>query len=396
MREPVTMMTISNLFPRPDRPALGMFNAQLFESLGRMISIENICLVPEWRFWRRPAIRQWRCAAPTSFPTRYEPVFFVPGVGRDWAGALYARSLRHRADDVRRAGGVLATWLYPDGVAAARLARDCGVPCWILVQGSDTFHLSHARRRAAILEAARWTVGFICVSRILAERLIEAGIPRIQVHVVSNGVDARRFHYRPATDAWQALPREGSRGPARKTVLYVGNLVSVKGPDVLIEAWKRLRMHHPPHSGGAPRLVLLGDGPMRKGLERRVREEGLAESVEFSGVRPHEEIALWMNGADVLCLSSRSEGMPNVVLEALASGLPVVATDVGACREMLAGESASRVVPADDAAALAAGISELLAMEVDRAVLAARHGKRSWDAMAQDVVDVLRQAGANL
>lgn len=88
--------------------------------------------------------------------------------------------------------------------------------------------------------------------------------------------------------------------------------------------------------------------------------------------------------------------MPNAVLEALASGLPVVATDVGACREMLAGEAAARVVPAGDATGLAAGISDVLAMDVDRAAMAARHGKRSWDVMADEVLDVMRQAGANL
>jgi len=139
-----------------------------------------------------------------------------------------------------------------------------------------------------------------------------------------------------------------------------------------------------------PALVIIGDGPMRKGLERRVRESGLDGSVCFLGVRPHGEIALWMNRAGVLCLASRSEGMPNAVLEALASGLPVVATDVGACREMLEGEPAARIVKPGDAEAMAAAIRDLLATPVDRQAMAERHGKRSWDAMAREMVTIVR------
>jgi glycosyltransferase involved in cell wall biosynthesis len=83
---------------------------------------------------------------------------------------------------------------------------------------------------------------------------------------------------------------------------------------------------------------------MRAALERRSRELGIGDSVFFLGSRPHAEVALWMNIADCLCSTSRSEGMPNVVLEAQTSGMPVVGTDAGATRDLLKGEKAARIV----------------------------------------------------
>ena len=109
-------------------------------------------------------------------------------------------------------------------------------------------------------------------------------------------------------------------GGAENVVLCVGNQVPVKGVDVLIDAWEQVRSRCP----GA-RLCLVGDGPLRGRLERTCRARGYGSSVVFVGGRPHDEVPLWMNAADCLCLPSRSEGMPNVVLEALASGLPAVA-----------------------------------------------------------------------
>lgn len=114
-------------------------------------------------------------------------------------------------------------------------------------------------------------------------------------------------------------------------VLFVGNLVPVKGPDIALEAFAAAVSglvepdYLPAHALQAMHLIVIGDGPMRRLLLKRANELGIAERVSFLGARPHEEVALWMNVADCLLMTSRSEGCPNVVLEALASGLPVVA-----------------------------------------------------------------------
>lgn len=416
------ILTISNLFPRPDRPTLGMFNAQLFAEVAKMASVRNVCLVPEWRLWRWAAIRKWQAPDKSDLPTRYQPVFYLPLIGRNWAAESYASSLRGRVVELRDTDAVLAAWLYPDGVAAARLAREAGVPAWILVQGSDTFHLANPRKKAAILACANHAAGFLCVCRLLADRIVQAGVPAAMVHVVLNGVDAARFRLLPKSEcaariaaAIPGIPIQSAKNavfsgaervnvPARivsstggsasggtdsaptynsKIILFVGNLVPVKGPDVALEAFAELlRMTERTFA----ELVFVGDGPMRRRLETVVRERHLEGCVKFVGARPHDEIVDWMNVADVLILSSRSEGMPNVVLEALACGMPVVAMDVGACREMLAREASARVVAAGDATGMASAIRELLGREINRVELAARHGRRTWADMAREIV----------
>ena len=293
------------------------------------------------------------------------------------------------------ARAVLATWLYPDGVVVTALAEAAGVPAWILVQGSDVFHLRTAWRRRLILRAARRAAGLICVSRALTEPLRQAGVETRKLHVAVNGVDTACFHYREPVAAAAELARRGAgggwpAGPGGKLVLFVGNLVHVKAPDVLLAAahcWKV-------GPGAEPfQVVLIGDGPLRPSLEREVRRLGLAPQVTFRGARPQDEVALWMNVADVLCLCSRHEGMPNVVLEALVSGLPVVATEVGGCREVLRGEPLARLVPPDSPEALRRALRELSAEPESRQELAARHaGRYSWHRQAGEILTLLGTA----
>jgi glycosyltransferase involved in cell wall biosynthesis len=437
-----------------------MFNVQTVRELSRQHTVSVRVLVPEWRFWRWSAIRRW-LLPEGGIDVVYLPVFYLPWIGRSLSHLTYRWSLpQGRARMLRAADGdtpslpkaharrctfrrgptlsetikgydaVLVPWLYPDGAAVAGIACRLGKPVWLMALGTDTFHLDSGRRRRAVLKACARAQGIICVCRLLADRLATAGVPREKLHVVPNGVDSSLFRYRNKEEllGCQAAKllrgqEDGRNGLNNLTtgqlsnsqlVLFVGNLVPVKGPDVMLRAFAALGKNEvqvaadvPAADGQSnrevvrrdverhlevtlPQLLLIGSGPMRAQLERLARDLNIAERVHFLGNRPHEEVALWMNAADVLGLTSRSEGMPNVVIEALASGLPVVATDVGACRELLEEEPAARVCQPDDEAGFAIAIGELLGAPCDRRAMSDRHAKRfSWRSQADTIAELM-------
>ncbi|MDA0991477.1 MAG: glycosyltransferase, partial [Verrucomicrobia bacterium] len=245
------MLTLSNLYPRPDRPQYGLFNAQLFQEMDDLLAdangIENICLVPEWRFWRWATIRAWQSPDDRDVPTTYCPVFYWPLIGRHLAPRTYALSGRKLHARFEAESTVLVSWLYPDGVMAARMAATAGAAVWVMVLGTDTEHLAHPVRRRQIVAASRNIRGFICVAQHLADRLIAAGIGADRISVVPNGVNARLFHYRDGRSTREALRRaaqSAGRQPVAAfldvdtpTILFVGNLVAVKAPDDFLEAF---------------------------------------------------------------------------------------------------------------------------------------------------------------
>jgi teichuronic acid biosynthesis glycosyltransferase TuaC len=428
------ILTVTNLYPWPGQPARGQFNVQTVRELSRHHTVGVRVLVPEWRIWRWGGIRRWRSPAG-GVDTAYQPVFYLPGIGRSLSHLTYRWSLRGDVGpEIRKSDVVLVPWIYPDGAAMAGLACDRGRPVWLMALGSDTLHLN-AGPRPAILKACDQAQGVICVCRLLADRLANAGVPEAKLQVVPNGADTSLFRYRSRDEAWAELGKPETRNlkpesenrelnDSRLTshdsrcILFVGNLVKVKGPDILLKAFSQIVAGRSPVSFSAstdqepgtknqepgtrnqeprtrpPLLILIGSGPLRRQLERQARDLGIAGSVHFLGSRSHEEVAWWMNAADVLCLPSRNEGMPNVVIEALVSGLPVVAADVGACREMLADEPAARVCRPDDAPGFARALEDLLQVRTDRPSMARRQaGGYSWRRQAEAIAALIQPEG---
>ena len=379
------VLAITNLYPRPDMPTMGMFNHQMLAAMSRHAEVGVIGLVPQWRLWRWGRIRQWQTPRPASFPVSYLPVPYLPLMGRDWSAALYRAALEKHVD-AGRGDVVYAAWLYPDAVAVAEWARRIARPVWVRVMGTDTFHLRAPARRRQILHACASVRGFVCVAQSQVAALREAGIDAARLHYVPNGVDSGKFHYR-APEAAVGVLNGAPPATGRKRVLFVGNLVPVKAPDVALQSVARLLKKQDDVD-----MVVVGGGALQPRLMKMAADLNVADRVFFAGRRGHDEMPMWMNLCDCLCLSSWSEGMPNVVIEALASGLPVVATDVGGCRDLLDGESMARLVPPGDIQGMADAIAGLLAQPVDRRALAARHGKRSWQNQADEILALMRSS----
>jgi glycosyltransferase involved in cell wall biosynthesis len=207
------------------------------------------------------------------------------------------------------------------------------------------------------------------VSNAVAEHVRSTGIDSKPLTVIPNGVDAQLFH---------PTPTPSNTG---KVVLFVGRLVSNKGPEVLVRAAPTILSKH-----SNARFVMVGDGPMMKSLMTDSRHNGSSAAFQFLGTR--HDVPELMRQATVFVRPSKLEGMPLTVLEAMASGLPVVATPAGGTRELVQEGVNGWLVPAGDSDALAKAVSSLLS-NPDEAGQMGRSGRQmvkqhySWDRTAE-------------
>ncbi|WP_417067450.1 TIGR03088 family PEP-CTERM/XrtA system glycosyltransferase [Niveibacterium terrae] len=192
---------------------------------------------------------------------------------------------------------------------------------------------------------------YIALSVELSNYLTQAvGISAQRVDLICNGVDSERF--RPAWGAREALPGSPFNDPALCVIGTVGRLQAVKDQAGLVRAFARVR-----RSGAFPalRLVLVGEGAMRTEIEETIREEGVGDAVWLAGERA--DVPQVMRGFDLFALPSLAEGISNTVLEAMACGLPVVATAVGGNPELVEDGVSGALVPASDTQALASALA---------------------------------------
>ena len=229
----------------------------------------------------------------------------------------------------------------------------------------------------------RGSAGIAVVARDLA-RVLREYVPAAAPAVIYNGVDLERFA--PA-DRGQARAHLGLEAH-RRIVLYVGRLVPGKGLATLIDAFAGVRRERPD-----ARLVLLGDGPLRRDVETRVAAAGLSDAVRLTGEQPHADVPSWINAADVVVLPSESEGFPNVVREALACGRPVVATPVGDVPSIVGPESGA-LVPVGDAGALAHALLRALTAPWSPERLRERVRDMTWARNARETLAFLQRAVA--
>ena len=197
----------------------------------------------------------------------------------------------------------------------------------------------------------------VCVSQAVADFSVRrGGLSPEKMVVIPNGVDLSRYPARePASAAAFGIPR------GRRIVTFIGRLEPQKGVSWLIEAAATWLPSMPDCD-----LLLVGDGPLRARLAARCQAAGIADRVHFAGWRP--DVPEILAASDLLVLPSAWEGMPNVVLEAMATGLPVVATDVEGVREALAPFGHEQIVPYGDTQAFAEAVVKIM---IDRPFAAA-------------------------
>ncbi|MCX9147501.1 glycosyltransferase, partial [Erythrobacter sp. WG] len=271
-----------------------------------------------------------------------------------------------------------AQFFFPDGPAAAQIARALGLPLSIKARGGDiSYWGAQAHARAQMLAAAQEAKGLLAVSRELAAQMTAMGMPAERITVHYTGLDRDRFRPYEHTQLRRQLAGElGFAMPDNAPLLAcVGALIERKGQGIAIAALREVP--------GA-RLVLIGKGEDEARLRAQAASEGVAERVHFAGSLDHDLVPLILSAADVMVLPTRSEGLANAWVEALACGTPVVTCDVGGARELIASDTAGRLV-ARTPEAVAAGINAVLGDPPARAAVAALTEGLSWEANAAEL-----------
>jgi glycosyltransferase involved in cell wall biosynthesis len=290
--------------------------------------------------------------------------------------ATAAPCLQHLLDSGFRFQVIDAYYLYPDGVAAVVLARRFKVPVVLTAYGSDINVLPHySIPRRLILWAANSADAITTVSHALSDECTKIGMPKGKIRVILNGVDLNLF--RPPLDRPALRAELQLTDP---TLLAVGNLVKLKGHELMLRALTL--------SPGI-KLLIVGTGPEERTLMRQARRLGVSDRVKFLGYVDQLRLPRYYGAADALLHTSTSEGIPNVILEAMACGTPVIATDVGGVSEVVSDAPAGLLIHRHQPEAVAEAIREMLTASVDRGAVREYITRFSWSLTASRHLQVL-------
>ncbi|GAB4507873.1 MAG: glycosyltransferase family 4 protein [Sulfuricaulis sp.] len=301
----------------------------------------------------------------------------------DWlSGVGYFLGVLRLLRRARKKGGGLlvhAHCAYPDGVGVALAARMLGLPYVITAHGSDVnLYSTRLGLRFQIRWAMRGARGVIAVSHDLQEkirRLLNAEAPRIE-HIPCAGYDPDLFFPQESRMVRKRLNVGNGR-----LIVFIGTLAPIKGVDILIDAWSRLC-----RAGDvteADQLVLIGEGKCREALERQAADAGIEHCTRFLGGIPQAQVSLWIAAADLLCLASHHEGTPNVIVEALACGVPVVASRVGGVPEIIFDEVNGKLVNPGDAGEFSQALRSALSRPWDRETVRRSVSHLTWESIAE-------------
>ncbi len=397
--QPIRLLTFTTLYPNPVDPRHGVFVENRLRHLvasgaARSTVVAPVPYVPAAARsgWAGRIAKRWpRFAAVPSREIRagievLHPRYpVIPKVGMSAAPfLLYARSaacLRRLLASGARFDAIDAHYLYPDGVAAVWLGRTFGLPVVITARGSDVSQLpGYAVPRRLIRGALRAADGLIAVSASLGRAMLPLGAAPGKLHVLRNGVD---------TAVFRPLDRDAARrsfGLTRPTLLSVGLLIERKGHHRTIEAMRSLPEFD---------LLIAGEGPERERLAALAARLGVADRVRLLGARPHDALAALYSAADAMVLASSREGWANVLLEAMACGTPVVASNIWGNPEVVASPEAGIVYDPNTPEALADAVRALFHDPPDRRATRAYAERFGWAPTTEGQLALFRRVIAS-
>ncbi len=369
---------VTRYFPSSAEPAQGRSAYQTLRVLARSAGIRVFYPNAAYPSLLKPRSRNYSTLDPSYSPegvnTSYYDYPALPMVTRPFNGWIAARTLLPHvsafAPDL-----IFSYFLYPEGYAAFKIGKALKVPVVAMSIGSDINRIGDPISALHTRAVLRGVDFLLTVSEDLCTKAVAMGAWPGKSRTMTNGCDLAVFRVRDRAEARRKLAID----PEAEAVVYIGRMDVKKGLRELVEAASSLHPVRPDLH-----VYLVGDGPDRALVEGAIQAHGAFVYVHALPGCPFEDVAVWMAAADLVTLPSYMEGCPNVVLEALACGRPVVATNVGGIPEIMNSDS-GRLVPARDPAALARALSEVLDTTWDAAAISA-HWSRSWDTVAAELL----------
>ena len=395
MSSGISIASVCRTLPSPADPASGVFVMRRLVAMARYSRLRVMQPIPYFPLvrplpnWAKSEMHVAKCAN-----VFHAPMFYVPRFLKSMDSYWLYRSVIDKLGALKNEGRldiIDAHFAYPDGVGCLRAAMELQVPIVITFRGVEEDHLQVPAISKQIRAALGLVDGCICVSHSLRKTVIEAGANEASTQVIHNAVDRGVFAPGNKSEARATLNISDSEA----FVISVGNLLAVKCHDVLITAFAQLYSRLE-----TARLVIIG-GAMHEPehpleLRRLCDKLGVADRVTFAGRIDESEVATWLRAADVFALASRREGCCNAVLEALASGLPVVATPVGDNAWFVRDGDNGYLVPVGDSSAMAHALGETLERrDWDKYRISSDLQVGNWDSVAREVLGFLEERVGN-
>ena len=388
------ILAFSYLFPNKYQPFYGIFVLNRLKAVKKYCTVQVIAPVPWFpfmgifnRFKDYPGIP--RREVMEGIDVLHPRLFIIPKYLKWIDGISYLCSTILpvlRLKKYHKFDLIDVHWVYPDILAAYVYAKIYRKKLLVTIRGKKAVCFGEDSLRKRIIDFLIKKVDYIItLSKELKDIVIDIGVQETKIKVIPNGVDIDRFKPLKRDECRRrlGLPLD------KKILLSVGSLIITKGfhkiIEILPEISKRCELN----------FYIVGDtgpaGDFRKEIEDKIRELNL-KNVFLLGSKSNEELVCWYNACDVFCLATSAEGSPNVVMEALACGAPVVVSAVGGIPDIVKEEFLGFLIDPDSSTDLKDKLEMALSIDWDRKRIRKYMEKFTWDWCAKQVVEVYKKA----
>lgn len=377
----MNLLLLTNLFPTPIDPERGVFTLQLVKRLNKICNVTVICPLPY--FPKYSFLKGFKKYYPFSLVPNeyiidgikvYSPKYpLIPKLSESKHAFLMSLGIKGCIKRLHNSIGfdaVNSQWLYPDSCAVDLSIQNLDLPHIPTGLGCDVnLDLHDVTKKHQIKKMLDHASAITVVSNGLKNELIESGYSKDKISVIPNGVDVSQFNPISRTACRQDLNIDSDI----PVVLYVGRLSHEKCVSSLITSSSKLINKQQPFH-----LYIVGDGPLMDTLKEQAKTLKISAYVHFIGNVEHHEISKWMGACDYFSLPSLREGCPNVVLEALGCGRPVIASHVGAIPDVVNNDTGILFEP-NNINSITAALEKAFATNWDPEIISNSVKKLSWE-----------------